>query len=133
MKVDIARRGSVGEPLRDGKPATDRHEQITDEIEADQAMAPFDAEHPSGRDHRHGERRIDAETARDVLERLGSGQTSRRRLRDAGGEIHPARQQPDDRRPVAIGFRAVRLYDRWAIAVRHPCRRTPARQWQATA
>jgi len=133
MKVDIAPRGSAGEPLRDGKPAADTHEQTADEIEADQAVAPFDAEHQSGHDHRHGRRRVDAETARDVLEQLGSGATSRRRLRAAGGGDHRARPQPDDRRPVAIGREAVHPYDPWAIPVRHPWRRTAARQWQAAA
>jgi hypothetical protein len=140
MKVDIALRGSVGEPLRNGEPAADRHEQIGDEIEANQAMAPFDAERQSGRDQRHEQRRVDAEKSRDVLEELVSGATGRRRLRDAEGGNRPVRQQPDDRRSAAIGCDAVHPYDSWAMPVRHPCRRsapvarrTAARQWQAAA
>jgi hypothetical protein len=44
MKVDIALRSSVDERLRNGEPAADRHEQIRDEIEANQTMVPLDAE-----------------------------------------------------------------------------------------
>ena len=140
MKVDIALCGSVGAPLHNGEPPADTREQIGDEIEANQAMAPFDAAHRSGGDHRHEQRRVCTEKAGDVLEQLGSGQPSRRRLRDTRGANRPARQQPDDRRPAAIGCAAVHPYDPCAIAVRHPCRRsapvargTAARQWQAAA
>jgi len=131
MRVDIALRGSVGEPLRNGEPGADRHEQIGNELEANQAMAPFDAERQSGRDQRHEQRRVDAEKSRDVLEELVSGAT---------GRDSPVRQQPDDRRAAAIGCDAVHPYDSWAMTVHHPCRcsasvarRTAARQWQGAA